>query len=116
MKIKTAIKYFEDEIRFCERAPALNGCDMTKDWLLTLEASKLAVKALRAMQDKCDEEPLTLEELQQMIGEPVWVVDKHWGSERWEIVGESLLGLYGGFDAYRHRPEEGPSHGNKETM
>lgn len=49
--IERAIKYFEDEIRFCERAPAINGCEMTDDWLLTLEASKLAVEALRAMQE-----------------------------------------------------------------
>ena len=47
MKIEQAIKYFEDEIRFCERAPAINGCQMTGDWILTLEASKLAVEALK---------------------------------------------------------------------
>ena len=50
MTIKRAIQYFEQEIRFCENAPALNGCEMNADWLQTLEASKLAVEALRAAQ------------------------------------------------------------------
>lgn len=52
MNIERAIKYFEDEIRFCERAPALNGCEMNADWLLTLEASKLAVEALKEKQKR----------------------------------------------------------------
>ena len=51
-RIETAIQYFEQEIRFCENAPALNGCEMTDDWLLTLEVSKLAVDALRAAQER----------------------------------------------------------------
>ena len=50
MKIETAIQYFEREIRFCENAPALNGCEMTEDWMLTRDASKLAVAALRERQ------------------------------------------------------------------
>lgn len=51
--------------------------------------------------------PLTREELQQMIGEPVWVVDKiKGGSCRWAIVSESLLGLFAGYDAYRMKPRE----------
>ena len=112
MKIKTAIKYFADEVQFYERAYDRNK---GQAWMGgRIAACKLAVEALENMAGT--NEPLALEELQRMIGEPVWVVDKHWGSERWEIVGESLLGLYRGFDAYRHRPEEGPSNGNKETM
>ncbi len=47
MNIETAIKYFEQEIRFCENAPVLNGCEMTEDWLLTKDACKLAVAALK---------------------------------------------------------------------
>ena len=52
MIIDRAIKYFEDEIRYCERAPALNGCEMTDDWMLTLEVSKLAVEALREKRER----------------------------------------------------------------
>ena len=48
--IERAIQYLEQEIRFCENAPALNGCEMTEDWLLTRDACKLAVAALKAQQ------------------------------------------------------------------
>ena len=51
--------------------------------------------------------PLTFEELKGMIGEPVWIVDKiEGGGCRWVIVSESLLGLFGGYTAYRNKSEE----------
>ena len=53
------------------------------------------------------DEPLTLEELKGMIGEPVWIVDKiKGGSSYWEIARESMLGLFGGYTAYRTKPRE----------
>lgn len=55
-------------------------------------------------------EPLTEEELLGMIGEPAWVEDQ-FGAKSWYIVSESLLGLYGGYKAYRHKPEEVQSDG-----
>ena len=103
MKIETAIKYFENEIRFCERAPALNGCEMTGDWMLTMEASKLAVEALREKQEHMNPKPLTEEELRGMIGEPVWVA-YNYGGGYWAIMSRTLLGLSNGFTAYRSKP------------
>lgn len=50
MNTEKAIKYFEEEIRFCENAPALNGCEMTGDWILILEMSKAALVALKEKQ------------------------------------------------------------------
>lgn len=43
-----------------------------------------AIKALRVLADQEDPAPLTLEELLQMEGEPVWV--KHWHGGEWIIV------------------------------
>lgn len=106
MKAETAIKYFENEIRLCKRAPALNGCEMTEDWMLTLEASKLAVEALIEKQERMNPAPLTIEELRSMIGEPVWVVVKSTGRGMWVIVDTTWIGLANGYTAYRHKPEE----------
>lgn len=50
MKIEQAIQYFEQEIRLCKQAPALNGCQMTEDWQRIIDACTLAVEALKAMQ------------------------------------------------------------------
>ena len=106
MTIKRAIQYFEQEIRFCENAPTLNGCEMTEDWMLTRDACKLAVAALKEQQERQNPKHLTEEELRGMIGEPVWIVDKIEGGGRWEIVRESLLGLFAGYNAYRNKLEE----------
>lgn len=103
--IERAIQYFEQEIRFCESAPALNGCEMTEDWMLTMEASKLAVAALREQQARHNPAPLTTKELFGMLGEPVWVSPNHGGKGFWSIVSNSLLGVADGFTAYRYKPE-----------
>lgn len=106
MKIETAIQYFEQEIRFCENAPALNGCEMTEEWLLTRDACKLAVAALREQQARQNPNPLTTKELMGMFGEPVWVAPNHGGKGFWSIVSNSLLGVADGFTAYRSKPKE----------
>ena len=46
MNIEKAIKYFEDEVRFHENAPAGNPVHKTSDWQQSLEASRMALKAL----------------------------------------------------------------------
>ena len=110
MNIETAIKYFEQEIRFCENAPVLNGCEMTEDWLLTKDACKLAVAALKNLRvlesNFRVNEPLTTKELMGILGEPVWVAPNHGGKGFWSIVSNSLLGVCDGFTAYRSKPEE----------
>ena len=90
----------------------------------THDAAELAISALRAQQDTPND-PLTLEELREIDGEPVWVERYDGGPSRWAIVGdfESLYGVYfctaqGGlrlpYDeygktwlAYRRKQEEG---------
>lgn len=103
--IERAIKYFEDEIRSCENAPALNGCEMTEDWLLTLDACKLAVAALKEQQERQNPKPLTVEEMWAMLEEPVWVAVKDSDFGYWSIVSRTLIGLVGGYTAYRYKPD-----------
>ena len=50
MKTEQAIEYFENEIRLCKNAPALNGCEMTEEWQRTIDVCTLAVEALKAQQ------------------------------------------------------------------
>lgn len=94
-------------------------------------AVSLAVTALRAQQALENHEPLTLEELREMNGEPVWCVDGS-GNETWGLVdmsyshidvidhdsgswrgefynmrGDGKNGLHRiGWLAYRHKPKE----------
>ena len=52
MTIERAIKYFEKEIRFCERAPAGNVVHKNEDWVLIMEANRTALAALREKQER----------------------------------------------------------------
>lgn len=77
-----------------------------------------ALTILRAQQECENPESLTLEELREMDGEPVWIIagNVSW----WDIVFSSNkewlylmrekclpLSRYGDWLAYRHKPEEG---------
>lgn len=106
MKTEQAIKYFEGEIRFSERAPAGNIAHGTSDWTRILDASKTALKALREKLEREKPQPLTEEELRGMIGEPVWVKIKASGRGFWVIVDNAWLGMTSGFTAYRSKPVE----------
>ena len=63
-QIEEAIIYFESVINICEAFP------MVKD--STLEACKNALIALRYYQEHEVNEPLTLEELNQIVDKCVW--------------------------------------------
>ena len=98
-----------------------------KDKLDYEDALWLAIAALRELDAKENQKPLTLEELRQMNGEPVWIVEHpDWG--HWELAedAEDYLmdrdedfygmkhndpcGRFGlhvlGWLAYRHKPKE----------
>lgn len=94
-------------------------------------AVSLAVATLRVRQERENPEPLTLEELREMNGEPVWCVDGS-GNETWGLVdmscsyidvidhdsgswrgefynmrGDGKNGLHRiGWLAFRHKPKE----------
>lgn len=86
---------------------------------LYLIDKKFAADAIREKMEREDPKPLTIEELKQMIGEPVWVQGPgipEYG--RWAIVEEAFgnsLYLVNDFtchdigktwEAYRHKPKE----------
>lgn len=98
-----------------------------KDKLDYEDALWLAITALRTLDAQEKPEPLTLEELRQMNGEPVWIVEHpDWG--HWELAEDAEdylmdrdedfygmkhndpLGRFGlhvlGWLAYRHKPKE----------
>lgn len=66
MTIPEAIRWFEAKLMVNERFGLLGNQH---------EASKLALDALLAQQEAEKNEPLTLEELREMDGEPVWCCD-----------------------------------------
>lgn len=78
---------------------------------------KIAAEALREKADRENPQPLTLEELRQMDGEPVWIDDWWEDSHGWELSmdaadyfeGERRTEKeYGSiWVAYRHKPKEG---------
>ena len=95
-----------------------NAVSVCRFW----DALDIAIKSLEDVPDKDvgKNEPLTLDELRQMDGEPVWVQSPgvpEYG--RWAIVegvGENCLFLHDDFTchdygktwiAYRQKPEEG---------
>lgn len=83
------------------------------------EAVKMAVAALRSQVDILPDDPLTLEQLWEMDGEPVWLSGRHINS--YDVYcGYAISGIeqfykaalpadeYGKiWLAYRRRPEEG---------
>lgn len=78
MKIEEAIEWMEETIQdtkefFDQCSPALQ-----KELIEQKEVFELAITALRSMQEAG--EPLSLEQLQEMDGQPVWIEDTScWG-------------------------------------
>ena len=66
----------EEEKSSFEHAPALNGCQMTKEWQDAIDVYSMSIAALRQQETVTNRnglnEPLTLDELRKMDGEPVW--------------------------------------------
>lgn len=74
-KRETAIKWLQNEIRSLRLAPTINGCG-PENWADLLEIMETCLEAVRGHGNK----PLTLEQLREMDGQPVWVDSlKQWG-------------------------------------
>lgn len=65
MTTQEAIRWYESKLFVNERFRLLGTQN---------EAAKLALAALRAQEERERNDPLTLEDLREMDGEPVWVV------------------------------------------
>lgn len=86
------------------------------------EACLMGAAALRAQEERDNPKPLTIDELRQMDGEPVWIEGCCISATRkteWALVFEAggfcrtsngniaIFSLYGtGWLAYRHKPKE----------
>ncbi len=78
-KRETAIKWLQNEIRSLRLAPTINGCG-PENWADLLEIMETCLEAVRGH----GSEPLTLEQLLEMDGQPVWIMEApDWG--HWEL-------------------------------
>lgn len=79
-----AIEWIARELGFLRRAPALNSCEMKKEWAEQIEVFEAALEALKDhvredtkmmdhFPDAAKMVPLALEQLRGMDGQPVWV-------------------------------------------
>lgn len=74
-KREAAIRWLTDEIRSLRMAPSINGCG-PENWADLLEIMETCLETVRGHGNK----PLTLEQLREMDGQPVWVDSlKQWG-------------------------------------
>lgn len=88
MTREEAIKCIQEEKLRYERAPLVNGCPMWEEWQKAIDICDMALSALRAQQEQESNEPLTLDELRRMDGEPVWIVEEpDWG--HWELSADA---------------------------
>lgn len=46
-RINKAIKFFEDEILSLRKAPELNGCEMTSEWIERIQIYSTALEAIK---------------------------------------------------------------------
>ncbi len=84
-KREKAIKYLTEEIRSLRMAPQINGCG-PENWAEQLEIMETCLEAVRSVHfaDAGKMQPLTLEQLREMDGKPVWVMEQpDWG--HWEL-------------------------------
>ena len=134
MTREEAIEWMQEEKASFERAPDLNGCPMTEYWQKAIDVYDMAISALR-QQDHFREvtkkvEPLTLDELRKMDGEPVWwwiksakpvcticvwdrfMKEPMFANYDWQSEDTLKLSKYKwlkkcGYKPYRQKPEEG---------
>lgn len=109
-----AIEWITRELGFLRSAPALNGCEMKKEWAEQIEVFEAALEALKdhvredtKMMDHFPDAtkmvPLTIEQLREMRGKWVWLViggeDEATG---WAFVTGQGLSTLLGYDSDRH--------------
>lgn len=110
--------YSQESTRYCNYSKEEFGMEMLDQWAVHLgcedEVERQKRYKLKRLEQRVEKaklesnlrvnEPLTLEEMQNMMGEPVWIVDRH-GNGNWEIVSKGILSIYNGYKAYRSKPD-----------
>lgn len=82
-----AIAWIKDEIRSLELAPKLNGCPMTQEWAEQLEIMGTCLEAVQDhFPDSTKMMPLSLEQLREMGGKPVYIISKRFGISEWNVI------------------------------
>ena len=85
-KRELAIKYLTEEIRSLRMAPQINGCG-PENWAEQLEVMETCLEAVRGHGNQ----PLTLEQLRKMDGNPVWVEFEDGSGGLWGVVHISVF-------------------------
>ena len=87
-----AIAWLQDEIRSLRLAPTINGCDMKPEWAEQLEIMETCLEAVKGCFVGVNKtSPLTLNQLREMDGQPVWIhtfssKSKKTNIEQWALV------------------------------
>ena len=88
-KREKAIKYLTEEIRSLRMAPQINGCG-PENWEEQLEIMETCLEAVRSAHfaDAGKMQPLTVEQLREVVGKPYWHVGLQEDSPKphWEIL------------------------------
>ena len=88
-KREKAIKYLTEEIRSLRMAPQINGCG-PENWEEQLEIMETCLEAVRSAHfaEAGKMQPLTVEQLREVVGKPYWHVGLHEDSPKphWEIL------------------------------
>lgn len=113
MNIKEIIKNLLDQAE--DRESSIDPDDPEDIFRLDARVLREAARLLGGMEPPND--PLTLEQLREMVGEPIYIVDfEHPEASGWEICEETHTDAWSNCDnvaaygktwlAYRRRPEE----------
>lgn len=82
---RKAIAWLQDEIRSLRLAPTINGCGMKSEWAEQYDIMQTCLEAVKVCSvDTNKTSPLTLEQLRELNGQPVWIMEApDWG--HWEL-------------------------------
>ena len=88
-KREKAIKYLTEEIRSLRTAPKINGCG-PENWAEQLEVMEACLQAVRSAHfaDAGKMQPLTVEQMREVVGKPYWHVGLQEDSPKphWKIL------------------------------
>ena len=88
-KREKAIKYLPEEIRSLRLAPKINGCG-PENWAEQLEVMEACLQAVRSAHfaDAGKMQPLTVEQMREVVGKPYWHVGLQEDSPKphWKIL------------------------------
>ena len=88
-KREKAIKYLTEEIRSLRMAPQINGCG-PENWAEQLDIMETCLEAVRSAHfaDAGKMQPLTVEQMREVVGKPYWHVGLQEDSPKphWKIL------------------------------